>query len=570
MSEPSVLMVPVHIDALVLRQDRAVVDALADFTRLPYSDGQARCQLRHRLPQRGHPHRSFRQSEPAAAGRGAPALGSAGCLDQGGRGRRGHGFPVVPNRWLGVARAVGPGGLRHRLGGGERLPASRRRGRRDGQRHLSRRPPWLGGAAKPFRYLGRVVPLAAWTADAAPGAGADRSGLRGADLRRLLPQLPQRVRPVRRRSVDLHGRPPRHALRRRRLVLRRRPGLPDGPAALRAVGRSGAGDAGGGPLGGDPARRRRVPDPDALLRPPHLRPVGRTHQRAARRGAGHGRGGELRPQVLCAYLGDAVGGTDQLTAEEQLEAVLLAPRSSRASSTSAPGSRRPCTSPASSRARPALWTLRQESSVGAADAVQAGRRSAMSAALPAELTPDLDRLAARPERTQRGPAGLRPGHGRDRRARRPVVRRLVPLHDLRIPARGHRGGLPGHRRGQTVHRASRALRAPDARVRHGLVENVPDSAAALSRRRPWTPTRMALPQRWRWPRVRFERRWRSSTGARVLRTPGSSTASSRSRLPGSGSLPSPPCCLPALRCRPRCATARTGACAATACSTATR
>ena len=40
MSEPSVLMVPVHIDALVLRQDRAVVDALADFTRLPYSDGR--------------------------------------------------------------------------------------------------------------------------------------------------------------------------------------------------------------------------------------------------------------------------------------------------------------------------------------------------------------------------------------------------------------------------------------------------------------------------------------------------------------------------------------------------
>lgn len=34
-----ILMVPVHLDALVLERDTVVVEAMADFTRLPYFDG---------------------------------------------------------------------------------------------------------------------------------------------------------------------------------------------------------------------------------------------------------------------------------------------------------------------------------------------------------------------------------------------------------------------------------------------------------------------------------------------------------------------------------------------------
>ena len=138
----------------------------------------------------------------------------------------------------------------------------------------------------------------------------------------------------------------------------------------------------------------------------------------------------------------------------------------------------------------------------------------MSAALPDGAHAHPRPARARPERTQRGPAGLRPGHGRDRLARRPVVRRLVPLHDLRVPARGHRGGLPGHRRGPTVHRAPRALRAPDARARHRAGGECPGQ-----RRRCHADGRGHQP----------ERRRRSGGAGRG---PGSSGAGAAQREPG--------------------------------------
>jgi len=35
-----ILMVPIHLDALYLRKDRSVVETMADFSRLPYFDGE--------------------------------------------------------------------------------------------------------------------------------------------------------------------------------------------------------------------------------------------------------------------------------------------------------------------------------------------------------------------------------------------------------------------------------------------------------------------------------------------------------------------------------------------------
>ena len=35
-----VLMIPVHLDALHLKSDRLVVEAMADFSRLPYFNGE--------------------------------------------------------------------------------------------------------------------------------------------------------------------------------------------------------------------------------------------------------------------------------------------------------------------------------------------------------------------------------------------------------------------------------------------------------------------------------------------------------------------------------------------------
>ena len=39
MPETILLMVPIHLDALLLEQDRTAVAAMADFTRLPFFDG---------------------------------------------------------------------------------------------------------------------------------------------------------------------------------------------------------------------------------------------------------------------------------------------------------------------------------------------------------------------------------------------------------------------------------------------------------------------------------------------------------------------------------------------------
>mgnify|MGYP001791641609 CR=1 FL=1 len=35
------LLVPIHVDALCLSQEYAVAEAIADFTKLPYFDGEA-------------------------------------------------------------------------------------------------------------------------------------------------------------------------------------------------------------------------------------------------------------------------------------------------------------------------------------------------------------------------------------------------------------------------------------------------------------------------------------------------------------------------------------------------
>ena len=140
MSEPSVLMVPVHIDALVLRQDRAVVDALADFTRLPYSDGRRDVNsdigyLSEAILTDPFANQSLRLPAGVHLHWALPdALTRAGAADGG------MAFPVVPNRWLVLRGQAGHAGYDTGWGGGERLPSSRGRGRGDGERHLSREP----------------------------------------------------------------------------------------------------------------------------------------------------------------------------------------------------------------------------------------------------------------------------------------------------------------------------------------------------------------------------------------------------------------------------------------------
>src|SRR5689334_3066284 len=104
MPNSAVLMVPVHLDALVLNQDRAVVDTLADFTRMPYFDGvrdvhsdvgylseailaSPFANQSLRLPAGVHLHWSLPDALTRARSTGTSTVD-------------GMAFPAVPNRWL--------------------------------------------------------------------------------------------------------------------------------------------------------------------------------------------------------------------------------------------------------------------------------------------------------------------------------------------------------------------------------------------------------------------------------------------------------------------------------------
>ena len=394
MSESSVLMVPVHIDALVLRQDRAVVDALADFTRLPYSDGTRDVNsdigyLSEAILTDPFANQSLRLSAGVHLHWALPdALTRAGATDGG------MAFPLVPNRWL-VLRGqadqanydtgwVVESDYLHPTGAGAETGSA-----------TYPVDPGPGRAGKPFRYLGRVVPLARWTAQ---DATAER-----------LPEL----------TAVGYGEPTFAAFYPNcRNVF----GLHDADPSISPNGLSGMrydvigwyADGGQDYLAGlgsvrsggleqavrnvarwavtlpvDAAYPSRMlcygrltfaPSGDLTSMPPVAAPVTVAI-------------GNSGPDALCAYLGDAVGDADHVTAEEQLEAVLLAPTIEQGKlDLGARFTQALHEAGFVARAAGTLWTLRQESSATAADAVQAGRRSAVSAALPAELTPTLDRL----------------------------------------------------------------------------------------------------------------------------------------------------------------------------------
>ncbi|MEN3310161.1 MAG: hypothetical protein V7603_6363 [Micromonosporaceae bacterium] len=100
MPDTAVLMVPVHLDALVLTQDRAVVDTLADFTRLPYYDG-----TRDVNSDVGYLSESILASPFANQNLRLPAgvhlhWALPDALTRARSTSDGLAFPTVPNRWL--------------------------------------------------------------------------------------------------------------------------------------------------------------------------------------------------------------------------------------------------------------------------------------------------------------------------------------------------------------------------------------------------------------------------------------------------------------------------------------
>ncbi|GAA1265989.1 hypothetical protein GCM10009677_17690 [Sphaerisporangium rubeum] len=155
----SVLCVPVHVDALCLATDADVAGPLADFTRLPYVDPVTGRDVRADLPYVGE------VVLPAPFEDAGLRLGAGvhlhwalpDALTRVVKGERGTHVPVVPNRWLVTRSRDGAvegrwlvlsdvlsdddtGGVAYPVSGD--VPA--------------------GTAGRPYRFLGRTVPLRRW------------------------------------------------------------------------------------------------------------------------------------------------------------------------------------------------------------------------------------------------------------------------------------------------------------------------------------------------------------------------------------------------------------------------
>jgi hypothetical protein len=167
----NILLVPVHLDALTLGRDELVLEATADFSRLPYTDGK-------RDVNADTPHLSeaivtqeFQDKNlnlkagihlhwalPDGLTRGAQAGGVTE-------------FPRVPNRWLlRRSRKKGFGQLFEKSWVVESdylYPEGA--GARSGSVSYPHRPDPKKGEHQPFRYAGRKMPLEAW------GEGTDKA-----------------------------------------------------------------------------------------------------------------------------------------------------------------------------------------------------------------------------------------------------------------------------------------------------------------------------------------------------------------------------------------------------------
>ncbi|MFN0085731.1 MAG: hypothetical protein ACKVX9_10110 [Blastocatellia bacterium] len=113
---PSILLVPVHLDALCLKADLSVVDAKCDFTRLPYWNGAREVNpdvaniseelLSQPLQDRGLQLRAGVHLHWALPDALTRAENKPGKYHE----TRKLIFPAVPNRWLVTRGRKGPDG----------------------------------------------------------------------------------------------------------------------------------------------------------------------------------------------------------------------------------------------------------------------------------------------------------------------------------------------------------------------------------------------------------------------------------------------------------------------------
>jgi hypothetical protein len=389
MPDQAVLMVPVHLDALVLTEDRAVVDTLADFTRMPHFDG-----MRDVHSDVGYLSEAILSSPFANQNLRLPAgihlrwaLPDALTRAQAGDALS---FPAVPNRWL---------VLRGRDGADEAY--ERAWVVQSDYLH----PPGAGaetgsaaypldaasaGTSPPYRYLGRVVDLGE-----EPASDPDSAWLPGLTAVGYGDPLFAAFYPNCRNVFGLHddGADARPGLRydvigwhedgREYLatLLRTAPDKDPREALRRLAGWAVPDD-------GTPVPERTLyyarltfadePDPVVAAGPPVTVAVGNTGW-----------------QALGAYLADTLGAPAAPTVEDQLAAILLASQVNLSGpDAGAAFAAAVHESGFVAGAAGTLWTVRRpgDGSGTTADSTRTDRQNALVRRIPDELTPIVDRL----------------------------------------------------------------------------------------------------------------------------------------------------------------------------------
>jgi hypothetical protein len=166
------LLVPVQLDALLLASDEAVVEAAADFARLPYTDGVRdanpdTANLSEEIVSLPFADQNLYLKPGVHLHWALPdtlthATQSAGATD----------FPAVPNRWLVVRSRDGGATVESRRVVESDYLWPEGQGADAGAISVPVAPDPAAGLHRPYRYQGRNVPLELWPSAPPAGAGS--------------------------------------------------------------------------------------------------------------------------------------------------------------------------------------------------------------------------------------------------------------------------------------------------------------------------------------------------------------------------------------------------------------
>lgn len=160
------LMVPVHLDALFLSSDRLLVEAMADFSRLPYFDGVRDvnsniANISEEIVSQPFQNQNLYLKSGIHLHWALPDALTKGIQVSNNNGQTQTAFPPVPNRWL-VTRSRGEtietqwvveSDYLYPEGEGSQVGS------------IAYPIEVQNDKPQPFRYLGRKVPLADWQED---------------------------------------------------------------------------------------------------------------------------------------------------------------------------------------------------------------------------------------------------------------------------------------------------------------------------------------------------------------------------------------------------------------------